>query len=257
MIVLSVLLILVLVGILCGLTLGLYSTSRIFSIIFFALGSCAAVKYLSSGERPKGEQRRQPRFQQPRVPHISRERQEPKAPASREDTVLTEKTVDRAGRSENSNPLFRQAPAVSVPQTPKAKASENDALTLAPPQGRRQPMGNYEVILPGMTRSAGYELILTANQNGIFHAELWDEKVSVTLSTNPLEGAGVNLSRYGIQDLFSLRDDPTNRALESMPTGRVSLMVTRAAVCQRHGDGQLALVQKGIVSVTANNKERS
>lgn len=256
MIVLSVLLVLVLVGIICGLTLGLYLTSRLFSIIFFALGSCAAVKYLSSGERPKGGQRRQPKFQQPRVqqprvqqpraPHSSRERQEPKAPASWEDTLFTEKTVDRVGRSERVNHPFQDAPA--VPQTPKAV--EEDVQPLVPALGQRQQLGRYAVDLPGMFRTPGFDLTLTADKDGVFRAEICGEQVYVGLYRNPLEDAWENLTRYGIRDLFLLYDAQTEQKLDFPPNGQVALRVTQEAVCRRHGDRQLALVQKGSVSVT-------
>lgn len=251
MIVLSVLLVLVLVGIICGLTLGLYLTSRLFSIIFFALGSCAAVKYLSSRERPKGGQRRQPKFQQPRVqqprvPHSSRERQEPKAPASWEDTVFTEKTVDRVGRSERVSHPFQDAPA--VPQMPQAV--EEDVQPLVPALGQRQQLGRYAVDLPGMVRTPGFDLTLTADNDGVFRAEICGEQVYVGLYRNPLEDAWENLTRYGIRDLFLLYDAQTEQRLAFPPNGQVALRVTQEAVCRRHGDRQLALVQKGSVSVT-------
>lgn len=245
MIVLSVLLILVLAGILSSLTLGMYFTSRLFSVIFFSLGSVAFVKYLSSGEKNTGRQRRQPRYQYPRDQHSSRERQEPKAPASREDTVLTEKTVDRVDRSEKVEHLFREGHA--APLVAKAPEAEGH---MAPARGRKQTLGRYELISPGMARLSGYATILTANEKGFFLAMTCDEKVCVTLPQSPIEGVGSNLARYGIQDLFYLYDDKTNQLLDTLPTGRVMVSISNEANCRRHGDGQIALVEKGIAYVT-------
>lgn len=231
---------------------GLEQVSQICAIIYCALGSMAALKYLLQRGRysPKRKPAAKPRGQAWRAfrsaLHEKRAAISPR-PSPGESAPPCQPPADPVPDPIPAVPDI--PPVVPVPVPAPTAVSEipapaNDLPGYPAPSEIR---GIYEVENPGYSRNQDYGLRLKKASDGALISCALDQELVCVFIRRTLAEVGANLQRQGLTEVFDLLD-AAGQPLAAYPRGRLRLVTTTPAICRDLGTA-LQLIEKGQVKV--------